>query len=246
LKVSLFVTCLVDQFYPQVGVSTVRVLQKLGCEVDFPQAQVCCGQPAYNAGYPQEARQAALTLLEAFQHSDYVVTPSGSCGAMVHHGLPGLFAGDPDLAKRAQALAAKTFEFSQFLVQILKVENLEATLKTSATFHPSCHAMRMLGVKDEPARLLGSVKGLELKPLNRAEDCCGFGGSFAVKMGELSSAMAQEKCGQVVKTGAEVLMSTDAGCLMNLGGWLARHGSEVKCLHLAEVLDKAMGSDAGA
>lgn len=237
MKVSLFITCLADQCFPEVGVSTVRLLRRLGCDVDFPRAQTCCGQPMYNGGFTSEARSVARTMLDAFESAEYVVTPSGSCASMVHHGLPDLFAGEADLARRAQELAHKTFELSQFLVHVLGVEDVGARFPHRATYHAACHGARLLGAKDEPLRLLRNVKGLVLVPLARAEDCCGFGGLFAVKLPDISGAMAGEKADRVLETEAEYLVSTDMGCLAHIGGHLAQRGTPVPTLHLAQVLE---------
>jgi L-lactate dehydrogenase complex protein LldE len=239
LKVSLFITCLADQGWPNVGKSAVRVLRRLGCEVDFPEAQTCCGQPAFNSGRVADARSTALTLLEAFEHSEYVVSPSGSCAGMVRHYFAELFAGDPALEKRARRLASITYEFSEFLHGVLKIEGPLGKFERRASYHPSCHATRLLGVKEQPLALLGRVQGLELLPLPFAEDCCGFGGAFSVKLDELSAAMATEKAKHVSSTGVDCLIGTDLGCLMNIGGILEKQGRPVETLHLAEVLDRA-------
>jgi L-lactate dehydrogenase complex protein LldE len=237
MNVSLFITCLADQVFPDVGVSTVRLLRRLGCTVDFPRAQTCCGQPLFNAGCVADARGVARTLVDAFEHSEHVVAPSGSCVGMVKHYFPEIFEGDPELAPRARQLAAKTWELSQFLVHVLGVEDVGARFPHRATFHPSCHASRLLGAKDEPLRLLARVKGLDLAPLERAEDCCGFGGLFAVKLADISGAMVAEKCDHVMATKPEYVIGSDMGCLMNIAGMLSRRGSPVRAIHLAQVLE---------
>jgi L-lactate dehydrogenase complex protein LldE len=236
VKVSLFVTCLADQFFPEVGVSTVRVLRKLGCEVDFPKLQTCCGQPAFNSGFADEARSIARRMLDVFDSSEHVVAPSGSCVGMVKH-FPELFAGDAELERRARDLAAKTWELSQFLVHVLGRDDVGARFPHRATFHPSCHASRLLGARQEPLRLLANVKDLELVPLERAEDCCGFGGLFAVKLPDISGAMVAEKCEHVVAANPEYVIGGDMGCLANIVGSLSRRGSTVRAIHLACVLD---------
>jgi L-lactate dehydrogenase complex protein LldE len=246
VKASLFITCLADQLYPEVGLSVVRVLRKLGCEVDFPEAQVCCGQPAFNAGYPDEARVVARTLLEAFEASEYVVSPSGSCTGMIHHYYEELFRDDPEQLSRARRLRAKTYEFSQFLRGVLGVTRLAARLPARVTYHPSCHGSRLLGVREEPLELLNLVSELELRPLTRCEDCCGFGGTFSVKLSELSAAMADEKASHVAATGADYLVGTDMGCLMNIAGRMQRRRIAVQPLHLAELLDRALANHAEA
>lgn len=225
-----------DNFFPDVGEAVVRLLNRQGVYVDFPPQQTCCGQPAFNSGYADDARAAARTLLGAFRDADYVVSPSGSCSGMVHHYFPNLFAGDPALAREAEALRHKTFEFSQFLVDVLGVTDVGARFDHAVTYHPSCHGARLLGVADEPLRLLQSVRGLRFVELPQAQDCCGFGGTFAVKMSEISTAMVDEKARHVVETEAEVLVGTDAGCLMNIGGRLRRMGRPVRVMHLAELL----------
>jgi len=240
VNVSLFITCLADVWYPQVGESVVRLLRRLGCTVDFPTGQTCCGQPAFNSGYANEARQAALTLLEAFEQSDYVVSPSGSCTGMVRHYYDELFRDDPLLLARAKQLQAKTYELSQFIVQVLGRADIGAVFPYKVTYHPSCHAARLLGVRDEPLALLRHVRELELLDLVRGEDCCGFGGTFAVKMADISGAMVAEKGEHVIETNADVLVGTDMGCLMNIGGWLRKNGSNVRVLHLAQLLDEGV------
>jgi len=234
--VSLFVTCLADQLFPEVGLSTLRLLEKLGCTVDFPEAQLCCGQPAFNSGHVPEARRVARGLLGAFADSEYVVTPSGSCASMLRHYYAELFASEPELAEAARALAAKTYELSQFIVGVLGARDVGATFPHRVTYHASCHGSRLLGVKEEPLELLRHVRGLELVPLPRCEDCCGFGGVFSIKLAALSSAMVDEKIEHVLETGANVLVGTDMGCLMNIRGRLERRGQPVRVLHLAELL----------
>ena len=238
MRVSLFITCLVDQLFPGVGTATARLLRRHGCEVEFPSAQTCCGQPAFNSGYPREARAVALGLLEAFDDAEYVVSPSGSCAGIVRHYYEELFAGEQRSQERARTFAAKTYEFSQFMVNVLGVCDVGATCPHLVTMHPSCHGSRLLGAKDEPRILLESVRGIQLAALPYAQDCCGFGGTFAVKMSGVSGAMVAEKVDHVIETGAEYLVSTDMGCLMNIAGHLKRRGHGTKAIHLAEFLDK--------
>lgn len=239
MRVALFITCLVDQFYPQVGEAMVRILNSQGITVDLPPAQTCCGQPAYNSGYVEEARVAALTLLESFENADAVVSPSGSCTGMVHHYYPKLFAGTRD-ESRAKALGEKTFEFSSFLLQKLRIKEMNAVFPHTVTYHPSCHATRLLGVRDEPLELLQMVRGLHYKELDLAQDCCGFGGAFALKMANLSSAMVEEKVRHVTATQADILVGTDMGCLMNIGGRLRHEKKTMRVMHVAELLWEAM------
>ena len=235
VRASLMITCLGDALFPRVGLAAVEVLGKLGVAVDFPDAQTCCGQPAYNAGHREGARATARAFLRAFAGSQYVVSVSGSCAAMVRDGFPELFAGRPEEAAAA-ALAARTFEFSQFLVDVLGVEELPVARRATATLHHSCHTRRLLGVVEQPERLLGMVEGLEYIPLPHAELCCGFGGTFAVKMPRISTAMVDEKVDRVLDTGAELLVGLDMSCLMNIEGRLRRRGHRLEVRHLAEVL----------
>ncbi len=251
-RVQFFVTCIVDSLYPAVGEAMVSVLERLGVEVEFPEAQTCCGQPNYNAGFRREARQLALHFLDVFAPPSPggrgargegelpIVTPSGSCAAMVVHGYPDLFAAerDPRNLARAQAVAARTYEFSQFLVEVLKVgpAQLGSRFDGKLTYHPSCHLLRGLGVKDAAQKLLAGVQGAEVVPLPNAEECCGFGGLFAVKHGDISGAMLDKKLENVRASGAQTVVGCDMSCLMHMQGGLSRHGSPVRCMHLAEVL----------
>ncbi|WP_301170163.1 (Fe-S)-binding protein [Brevibacillus nitrificans] len=240
MKVSLFITCLSDALYPRVGEAMVRILARYGVQVHFPEAQTCCGQPAFNSGYWEEARTSALTLIHAFADSDYVISPSGSCTGMIHHYYPKLFENDPPLLAKANALREKTYEFTQFLVNVLGVTDLGAVFPHKVTYHPSCHGSRLLGIKQEPLQLMEQVQGLDLVPLPFAEDCCGFGGTFAVKMSDISGAMVTEKADHVLETEAEVLVGLDLGCLMNISGNLRFRGKPVRVMHLAELLYEGM------
>ncbi|MED4910548.1 (Fe-S)-binding protein [Brevibacillus centrosporus] len=240
MKVSLFITCLSDALYPRVGEAMVRILARYGVQVHFPEAQTCCGQPAFNSGYWEEAKTSALTLIHAFADSDYVISPSGSCTGMIHHYYPKLFENDPQLLAKANALREKTYEFTQFLVNILGITDLGAVFPHKVTYHPSCHGSRLLGIKQEPLQLMEQVKGLDLVPLPFAEDCCGFGGTFAVKMSDISGAMVTEKADHVLETEAEVLVGLDLGCLMNISGNLRFRGKPVRVMHLAELLYEGM------
>jgi L-lactate dehydrogenase complex protein LldE len=242
MKVSIFITCLSDAIYPRVGEAMVRILARYGVEVEFPKIQTCCGQPAFNSGFWDEARTTARTLLEAFDDSDFVVSPSGSCSGMIHHYYPKLFEKDPIMLEKAKRLVDKTYEFTQFLVQIMGVEDLGAAYPHKVTYHPSCHGSRLLGIKDEPMTLLSNMKGIELIPLPHAEDCCGFGGTFAVKMSEISGAMVDEKTQHILETEAEVLVGSDMGCLMNISGNLLYKGKPIKVMHIAELLYEGVKS----
>lgn len=236
MKVSLFVTCLVDVFNGSVGKATVELLERLGCEVEFPESQICCGQPAYNSGYVQAAKEAMKNMILTFEHADYVVTPSGSCATMFKE-YPHIFDEDPVWKEKAQKLANKTYELTQFIVDVLNLEDVGATLKGKATYHTSCHMTRLLGVQEAPFKLLENVKGLELVPLPNAYDCCGFGGTFSVKMEQISEQMVDEKVRHIEETDADYLIGADCGCLMNIGGRISRKNKQVKVMHIAEVLN---------
>lgn len=235
MRVALMVTCLGDVFYPHVGWAVVRLLEKLGVEVDFPEAQTCCGQPHFNSGHWEDARALAEHTMRVFADAEYVVTPSGSCAAMVKLEYPELFREQPRLHAQALALARKTWELSAFLIEVLRCEDVGARLEGKAVYHMSCH-LRPLGTGDYPLRLLRHVRGLELVPLERYDECCGFGGSFSVRFPDISAAMVRDKCRCIEQSGADYVITTDAGCLMNISGYLRRQGSRIRPLHLAEVL----------
>ena len=237
VQASLFVTCIIDQLYPQVGVSAVRVLRRQGVAVDFPEDQTCCGQPLYNSGFTQLARQLAARVLNSFSLSQYVVVPSGSCAAMLRVFYQELFANDPEMEERAIGLASRVYEFSEFLVKVLGVTDVGAQFPAMATYHSSCHLLREMEVRDEPRQLLEHVEGLELAPLPQADTCCGFGGTFSVKYPHISEGMMADKIGNVLSTGADTLVACDMSCLMHIGGGLSRQGSPVRVQHIAEVLD---------
>lgn len=236
MKVTLFVTCLIDTFQPNVGKATVELLERLGCEIEFPESQVCCGQPAYNSGYVSEAKEVAKNMIRTFENAEYIVTPSGSCATMFQE-YPHIFHGDVEWEGPAKRLAEKTYELTQFIVEVLQVEDVGARLNGKATYHTSCHMTRLLGVKEAPFTLLSNVKGLQIEHLPNAQNCCGFGGTFSVKMMQISEQMVDEKVQSVEQTGADYLIGADCGCLMNIGGRIERLGKEVKVLHIAEVLN---------
>ncbi len=237
MQVSLFVTCLVDLFFPEVGEATVKVLRRQGVEVDFPGGQTCCGQPAFNSGYWDDARSAARHFLDVFEATEnYIVTPSGSCAMMVKQEYPHLFENDPKLKARARALAQRVYEFSSFLVDVLGVEDVGARYDGRATYHASCHLSRGLRVTEAPRRLLQNVDGIEYVELEDADRCCGFGGTFAVKMADVSNAMVEDKSANIRATGADTLVGCDAGCLMQITGAMRRTGSCPKAYHLAQIL----------
>jgi L-lactate dehydrogenase complex protein LldE len=250
LRVALFVPCYVDQIYPQVAVSVVRVLRKLGVEVAYPEGQTCCGQPAFNSGFFEEARGVGRHFLDVFggERFDYVVCPSGSCTTMVSHYYPFIFGENPDEKERAEGLGHRVREFSDFLANVVGAEEvgerLGVRLPGKAVFHCGCHQRRELGVLEEPRRLLRGVEGLDLVDWRNEELCCGFGGTFAVKMPEVSTAMADEKVRALEESGADTLVSCDSSCLMHLEGRLRRTGHDTRVLHLAEVLDAGNGGSA--
>lgn len=236
MKVSLFITCVCDVFHPNIGKDTLEILERFGCEVDFPTAQTCCGQPAYNSGHLQHAKKAMKQMIRAFEHSDYVVGPSGSCVGMLKE-YPTIFRDDPEWETKAATLASKAYELTSFLVDVLKVTDVGSTFKGTVTYHPSCHMTRILGVKEAPVTLLKSVPGVKLIELPVKEGCCGFGGTFSIKNPEISTEMAREKSRHVSETGANYLVGGDIACLMNIGGVMEREGKDVKIVHIAEILN---------
>ena len=234
-RVGLFVTCLVDIMRPTVGFAAVKLLEDAGCKVVVP-AQTCCGQPAYNSGDRATAKALARQAIAAFEDCDYVVAPSGSCGGMLIRHYPELFAGEPEMAAKAERFAARAHELVSFLTDVLGVERVHARFDGTVTYHDSCSSLREVGVKAQPRRLLTSVEGLSLVELAEAETCCGFGGTFAAKYGELSNAVVSRKADDIRKTGAETVLAGDLGCLLNIVGKLQREGSPVRARHVAEVL----------
>jgi L-lactate dehydrogenase complex protein LldE len=235
-RVSLFVTCIVDQLFPKVGMAMADVLEHLGYQVDFPENQTCCGQPAFNSGYRAEARAVARHFLDTFEGCETIVVPSGSCTSMVTHHFAELFHKDPVALARVHALEKRVFEFSTFLTEVAGVDDVGARFPDVVTFHDGCHALRELGIKSAPRRLLANVRGLELREMHPAEECCGFGGTFSVKFAELSGAMARTKIEAIERTGARTVVSLDPSCLMQIQGALSRAGSDIRTVHLAEVL----------
>lgn len=239
MRISLLITCLADTFYPQVGIATVRLLRRLGMDVDFPAAQTCCGQPAFNAGFPDEARAVARRMIEVFEPAEAVVCPSGSCSAMVKVFYADLFRDQPEWSARAASLAAKTYELSDFIVTVLGRDNVDARLKARVTYHDGCHMLRAMGIADAPRRLLRAVRDLELVELE-TRTCCGFGGTFSVDYSDISSSMLDDKLGAIGATGADYIVSADSSCLMQIGGGLARSRSGIRTLHLAELLMRGL------
>lgn len=236
-RVSLFITCVVDQFYPAVGMSVVEVLERLGLEVDFPDAQTCCGQPAFNSGFHEPAREVARTWLRAFKDSEAVVAPSGSCTAMVRHAYEEIFHGYPSELADARLLAARTYEFSEFLYTVMGLEDVGAPAwKGPITLHQTCHLSRELGIREPVKKLLAAVPGIDFKEMALSDDCCGFGGTFAVKFDSISAAMADDKLNRAQESGASTIVACDMSCLMHIDGRARRRGMDMKCVHLAQVL----------
>ena len=235
-RVSIFVTCIVDQLFPKIGLAMADVLERAGYAVDFPEDQTCCGQPAFNTGYRREARQVARHFLKVFRDAEYVVVPSGSCTSMVAHHFGALFHKEPESLRAAEALAARVWEFSRFLLEVAHIDDVGARLDDVVTYHDSCHALREFGIRDGPRRLLAHVRGLELREMDAAAECCGFGGTFSVKFPEVSGGMARTKIDSILRTGAKTVVSVDASCLMQIQGALARAALPVRTMHLAEVL----------
>lgn len=235
-RVALFVTCLVDQFFPQVGESVVKVLRRLGADVTFNPAQTCCGQPAFNTGFRAESREVAARVLDLFDDADYVVAPSGSCTSMMKVFYPELFAGDSAALANVQKLRTKLFEFSEFIVKVMKAEDIGARFPHRVAYHDSCHLLRELGIEAEPRALLRAVRDIDMVDLKDYQLCCGFGGTFSVKFPEVSVAMGEDKIKAALAAGAEYLVANDSGCLMHLAGLIHRQGLPLKTMHLAEVL----------
>ncbi|MFJ2757456.1 (Fe-S)-binding protein [Nocardioides sp. NPDC087217] len=244
MRVALMVTCINDALYPSTGQAVVRLLRRLGVEVDFPQAQTCCGQPMVNTGYLDEAVPVVRTFVDAFAGYDAVVTPSGSCaGSARHqHSIVARRSGDEALESAVAEVAPKVYELSEFLVDVLGVTDVGAYYPHRVTYHPTCHSLRMLGVGDRPRRLLEAVRGIRLVDLPGADQCCGFGGTFAVKNADTSIAMGADKARHIRETGAEIVVAGDNSCLTHIGGVLSRQRSGVRTVHLAEILASTEGS----
>jgi L-lactate dehydrogenase complex protein LldE len=243
-RVALFVTCLVDLMRPSVGFAAVKLLEQAGCAVEVPTAQTCCGQPAYNSGDKSTAQALARQTIAACEPFDYVVAPSGSCAGMLKAHYPKLLASDAAWTSRAQAFAAKVHELISFLVDVRGMTGVSQTLIARATYHDSCSGLRELGIKDQPRKLLASVEGLELVEMAECEVCCGFGGTFAVKYGDISNAMVERKCANMAESAADLVLAGDLGCLLNIAGKLRREGSKTEARHVAEVLAGEMSAPA--
>ena len=231
-QVAVFVTCVVDQLFPQVGIAMVEVLGRLGYSVHFRERQTCCGQPAFNSGYRDEARRLARHFLDVFRDAEFIVIPSGSCTSMVTHHFAELLPADPTVPE----VASRTWEFSRFLLEVARVEDVGARYEGSVTYHDSCHALRELSIHDGPRRLLANVRGLELREMDATTECCGFGGTFSVKFPDVSGAMARTKIDSILRTKAHTVVSADCSCLMQLQGAMRRAGVGMRTMHLAEVL----------
>jgi L-lactate dehydrogenase complex protein LldE len=236
MRVGLFVTCLVDLFRPSVGFAAAKLLEDAGCTVYVPDVQTCCGQPAYNSGDRKDSAEIARQVIAAFEEFDHVVVPSGSCGGMLARHYPELFADDEEWRERAERFSAKVHELVSFLTDVAGVTSVDAKFDGTVTYHDSCSGLRELGIRDQPRALLATVAGLRLKELKGAEICCGFGGTFAVKYGEISNAIVTEKAADIDRTEADLLLAGDLGCLMNMAGKLKRQGSAIRVRHVAEVL----------
>ena len=236
-KVTLFIQCVVDSVFPKVGQSMVRILDRLGVSMDYPEDQTCCGQPAFNAGYRGEARAAAKRFIEIFENAETIVCPSGSCVDMVRNHYVDLFENDSVWLDRARHVAAKTFEFSEFLVDVLKVEDVGASFAERVTYHDSCHLMRGIGVSRQPRALIEQVKGIDFVEMHNADRCCGFGGTFSFKYPGISTVILEEKVRNIEASGAGVVVGCDMGCLMNIQGMLNRKNININTMHIAELLD---------
>lgn len=245
-RVALFITCLTDQFYPRVGIAVTKILEKFGCEVSFPKAQTCCGQPFFNNGFHRESAELAKRMIEIFEPYPYVVTPSGSCCAMVREQYHELLHSDPQWQKPMEALRSKTYEFVEFVDKVLKVDFGKFSLPDAreVAYHYTCH-LRGIGVKDEGVRLLRQIGNVQFKPMEKTDQCCGFGGTFAVKYPAISGAIVEDKVSCIKATGAKTLVCNDAGCSMNISGMCHRDGMETSVKHLAELMAEAMGIDTG-
>ncbi|GAA3740667.1 (Fe-S)-binding protein [Salinactinospora qingdaonensis] len=236
MRIALFVTCVNDTLFPETGKAVVRLLERLGHEVVFPRAQTCCGQMHYNTGYREDAQRLAVRFVETFADADAVLVPSGSCAGMIRDNYPRLGAPDSPLATAVQRLHPRVYDLSELLVDVLGVSDVGAYFPHRVTYHPTCHGLRLLGLGERPIHLLRHVRGLELVELSEASECCGFGGTFALKNAEVSTAMGSDKARHVAATGAEVLCAVDNSCLMHIGGMLGRQRAGVRVMHLAEIL----------
>ena len=245
--VSLFVTCMVDMLHPETGISVVKVLEYLGIEVNFPEKQTCCGQPAYNGGYHDEAKEVAKEFLKAFRNAEVIVAPSGSCATMVRVDYLKLFADDPEYLAEAERISSITWEFSEFLVDGLGIENLDGILPKaqSFAFHDSCHGLRMMGIKEAPRKLVGNIENAEILPLESAEECCGFGGLFSIKLPNVSAAITDKKLASIKKNEADWILLGDVSCMTNMNTALEKQGEPKRVRHFADILAESI-SNSGA
>jgi L-lactate dehydrogenase complex protein LldE len=235
-RISLLVTCIIDQVFPEIGLAATEVLERIGYSVDFPEEQTCCGQPAFNTGYRREAKEVACRCFNAFRDAEYVVVPSGSCASMIVNHFEELFADDANLLEDTRQLKPRIWEFSTFLLEVAQVGDIGARYNGVVTFHDSCHGLRDLKIKEGPRFLLSQVDGLTLQEMDAAEECCGFGGTFSVKFPAISGAMLRTKIDSIMRTGAGTVVGVDASCLMHIRGGLSRAGLNVKTMHLAQIL----------
>jgi L-lactate dehydrogenase complex protein LldE len=239
MKVSLFIPCLTDQFFPRVGLNLVKILKKAGASVDYPMEQTCCGQPAFNSGYHEEAIELAERFLRVFRQAEYIVAPSGSCTSMVKIFYPEIVL-DQHLSELLHEVVSKTYEFSEFLVNVMGITDFGARFPHKVTYHDACHLLRELKVKHPPRELIRHVQDIQFVEMENSEDCCGFGGTFSVKFPEISTAMAEDKARAIVASGAEYVVANDSSCLMQIAGYLSRKGLAAKPLHLAELIGENM------
>jgi L-lactate dehydrogenase complex protein LldE len=244
MKVGLFVTCLVDAMRPSIGFAALRLLEDAGCEVSVPGAQTCCGQPGYNSGDRIAAQALAKKVIAEFEACDYVVVPSGSCGGMIRTHYPELLAEFPEWRQKATSIAAKTFELTDFLFSVLKINSVPGSFEGSVTYHDACSGLREMKIKSQPRTLLSKISGLALKEMAQPEQCCGFGGTFAVKYGDISTRIADQKCEDIQSAGADAVVLGDLGCMLNIEGRLRRRGDlRTRVLHVAEVLAGVEGGE---
>ena len=236
MRVALFVTCLVDLMRPSIGFAAIRLLEAAGCEVVVPESQTCCGQPAFNSGDRAAAGVLAKKVVAEFEAYAYVVAPSGSCADQIRNEYPGLLADEPEWHDRAVALASRVYELTDFLANVARIEQLPSDFTGTLTYHDSCTGLRSLGIKSQPRQLLDRLPGVTVREMNGAEECCGFGGTFSVKFGEISAAIAERKCDCIRAAGADAVVGGDLGCLLNIEGKLRRMGDATPVLHIAEVL----------
>src|SRR5688500_5204253 len=235
MNIQLFIPCFVDQLYPQTAFNMIKVLEKAGCTVSYNSLQTCCGQPAFNAGFWDEAKSVCIKFIRDFEGSEYVVTPSASCAGFVRNYYSSLL-DNSSVHNDIKELSKRIYEFSEFMVNVLQIENIGSVLKGKGTYHDSCAGLRECGIKNEPRRLLSQVKGLEMIELQDVETCCGFGGTFAVKFEPMSIAMGEQKVENALATGADYLISTDLSCLMHLDGYIKNKGYKIQSMHIADVL----------